>query len=148
MRNIGLHHLSRVKRVHKHPGFHFFIDLLTLVILLAVMIFGPLIIIVFMVWIEQYIHSDGAPNEQVQAVGQWAFIVQIGILLLAAVIIRVRYRILLPPKKKFKETSNVRGSRLRSLKKSQRKRGSTGKLRLRREERMVESLVRVLGRRN
>jgi len=68
-------------------------DLLTLTVLIAVMVFGPLVIIAFVIWIETYIHSDGKPREGVEAVGQWAFIVQIGILLLAVLIIRLRHRI-------------------------------------------------------
>ncbi|OAP64545.1 hypothetical protein AYL99_00517 [Fonsecaea erecta] len=93
MRNIRFHHAAKVTRVHKHPVSRFVIDIITLCFLIGVMIFGPLIIIAFIIWIEGYIHSDGEPNEQIQAVGQWQFIVQIGIVLLAAVILRLRYRV-------------------------------------------------------
>ncbi|EXJ69834.1 uncharacterized protein A1O5_06906 [Cladophialophora psammophila CBS 110553] len=93
IRNIRFRHAAKVTRIHKHPVSHFVIDVLTLCVLLGVMVLGPLIIVAFIIWIESYIHSDGEPNEQVQAVGQWQFIVQIGIVILAAVILRLRYKV-------------------------------------------------------
>ncbi|OQU97017.1 hypothetical protein CLAIMM_03022 [Cladophialophora immunda] len=93
IRTVRLHHAARVTRIHKHPVSRFVIDVITLCVLLGVMLFGPLIIIAFIIWIEGYIHSDGEPNEQVQAVGQWQVIVQIGIVLLAAVVLRLRYKV-------------------------------------------------------
>lgn len=83
--------IKRIHTLHRHPIFHFLIDTTTIAVLIAVMFLGPLTIIAFIVWIEQYIHSDGEPNETIEAVGQWQFIVQIGIVLIAAVILRLRY---------------------------------------------------------
>jgi hypothetical protein len=57
------------------------------------MLLSPLTIIVFIIWIEQYIRTDGSPRESIEAVGQWAFIVQIGIVLVAVLTIRFRYRV-------------------------------------------------------
>lgn len=80
-------------QARKHTTIYFFMDLLTLAVLLNVMISAPLIIIAFIVWIETYIRSDGKPRENFENVGQWTFIVQIGILLLAVLIIRLRHKI-------------------------------------------------------
>ncbi|KIX99401.1 uncharacterized protein Z520_04977 [Fonsecaea multimorphosa CBS 102226] len=93
IRSIRFRHAAKVTRVHKHPVTRFVTDLIALCVLLGVMVIGPVIIIAFIIWIETYIHSDGEPNEQIEAVGQWQFIVQIGIVLLAAVILRLRYKI-------------------------------------------------------
>lgn len=93
IRRIRFHHMSRVKRIHKHPLFHFVMDLVALIVLTASMILGPLTIIAFIVWIEIYIHADGEPNEEPQAVGQWAFVIQVAIVLLAALLLRLRYKV-------------------------------------------------------
>ncbi|KAH0840727.1 integral membrane protein [Fonsecaea pedrosoi] len=93
IRSVKLNQVARITRAHKHPFALCLIDLITLCVLLGAMVFGPLIIIAFIVWIENYINTDGEPSEQVKAVGQWQFIVQIGIILLAAVIIRLRYKV-------------------------------------------------------
>ncbi|KIV86327.1 hypothetical protein PV11_01944 [Exophiala sideris] len=84
---------SETARSVKHPVLCFFNDLNTIVVLLAVMFCGPVVIIAFVVWIERYLHADGQPREGVEAVAQWAFIVQIGVLLVAVIIIRFRHTI-------------------------------------------------------
>lgn len=107
---------SEIARSVKHPVLCFFVDLLTICLLIGVMIFGPLVIIAFVVWIERYLHADGKPREGVEAVGQWTFIVQIGVLLLAVVIIRFRHmlasedeiqRDILLAKQKVAELENI-----------------------------------------
>ncbi|KAL6245313.1 hypothetical protein RBB50_008088 [Rhinocladiella similis] len=79
--------------IRKHPLFLFSLDLLTICVLIAAMLFGPLTVIAFIVWIERYIHQDGTPSESPQAVGQWGITVQLGVVLLAACLLRLKYRI-------------------------------------------------------
>ncbi|KAJ5151624.1 hypothetical protein N7492_009919 [Penicillium capsulatum] len=61
--------------------------------LLFSMIIIPLTVIAFVVWIEWCIHHDGPQQENPQQVGQWSYLVSIGLLLLSAAILMLKYRL-------------------------------------------------------
>ncbi|KAJ9635615.1 uncharacterized protein PV06_02844 [Exophiala oligosperma] len=79
--------------IRQHPLFLFSLDLLVILVLFAAMLFGPLTVIAFIIWIEHYIHQDGAPTESPRAVGQWGITVQLGVVLFAACVLRLKYRV-------------------------------------------------------
>ncbi|KKK15724.1 hypothetical protein P175DRAFT_0471717 [Aspergillus ochraceoroseus IBT 24754] len=56
-------------------------------------IISPFTVIAFIVWIEWYIHHDGASQENPQQVGQWAYLVSIGLLVISAAILKLKYRV-------------------------------------------------------
>ncbi|KAL5358568.1 hypothetical protein BJX96DRAFT_44988 [Aspergillus floccosus] len=69
------------------------IDVILLVAILLSIIISPFTVIAFVVWIEWCIYNDGPAEEHPQQVGQWSYLVSIGLLLLSAVILRLRYRV-------------------------------------------------------
>lgn len=69
------------------------VDVILLAAILLSIIISPLTAIAFVVWIEWYIYNDGPAQENPQQVGQWSYLVSIGLLLLSAVILRLRYRV-------------------------------------------------------
>lgn len=68
-------------------------DLAILFGLLFSMIISPLTIVAFVVWIEWWINNDGPAQENPQQVGQWSYLVSIGLLLLSAAILTLKYRL-------------------------------------------------------
>ncbi|KIW10749.1 hypothetical protein PV08_10048 [Exophiala spinifera] len=90
-------HLPRQRNIttpiRQHPLFLFSIDLLVMLVLIAAMLLGPLTVIAFIIWIERYIHQDGTPTESPQAVGQWGIAVELGVVLVAACVLRLKHRI-------------------------------------------------------
>lgn len=61
--------------------------------LLFSMMISPLTIIAFVIWIEWCIHHDGPQQENPQQVGQWSYLVSIGLLLVSAAILTLKYRL-------------------------------------------------------
>ncbi|KAJ5152645.1 uncharacterized protein N7482_009123 [Penicillium canariense] len=57
------------------------------------MIISPFTIIAFVTWAEWTIYNDGPSQENPQQVGQWAYLVSIGLLLISATILTLKYRI-------------------------------------------------------
>ncbi|RHZ56599.1 uncharacterized protein CDV56_106968 [Aspergillus thermomutatus] len=68
-------------------------DSLLLIGLLLSIIISPLTLIAFVAWIEWYIHNDGPSQENPQQVGQWSYLVSIGLLLISALILRWKYHV-------------------------------------------------------
>lgn len=79
-------------RVFK-AGLRVVADLTILFGLLFSMIISPLTIIAFVVWIEWWISNDGPSQENPQQVGQWSYLVSIGLLFLSAAILTLKYRL-------------------------------------------------------
>lgn len=79
-------------RVFK-AALHVLIDLAILFGLVFSMIISPLTIIAFVVWIEWWINNDGPSQENPQQVGQWASLVSIGLLLVSAAVLTLKYRL-------------------------------------------------------
>jgi hypothetical protein len=48
------------------------------------MVISPLIFIACVICAEKCIHSDGLPNDSARAAGQWGFLVQILVVIVAA----------------------------------------------------------------
>lgn len=69
------------------------IDLTILFALLFSIIISPLTIIAFVVWSEWWINNDGPSQENPQQVGQWASLVSIGLLLVSAAVLTLKYRL-------------------------------------------------------
>ncbi|KAJ5548318.1 hypothetical protein N7513_005552 [Penicillium frequentans] len=61
--------------------------------LLFSMIISPLTIIGFVAYIEWWIHNDGPSQENPQQVGQWSYLVSIGLLVTSAGILTLKYRL-------------------------------------------------------
>lgn len=61
--------------------------------LLFSMIISPLTIIAFVAWSEWWIHTDGPSQENPQQVGQWSYLVSIGLLVISAGILTLKYRL-------------------------------------------------------
>lgn len=72
---------------------HVFADMAILFGILFSMLISPLTVIAFVVWIEWCIFNDGPPEESPQQVGQWSFLVSIGLLALSAGILTLKYRL-------------------------------------------------------
>ncbi|CRG88433.1 hypothetical protein PISL3812_05463 [Talaromyces islandicus] len=72
---------------------HFILDMVVLVGLLFSIIISPLTVIAFVVWIEWYIRNDGPSQESPQQVGQWSYLLSIGLLLISAAILKLKYRL-------------------------------------------------------
>ena len=66
------------------PVLRLLIDVTALIILVAVFLLSPCILVAFICWIEWYIRNDGATNESINQVGQWAPLVSVGIILIAS----------------------------------------------------------------
>ncbi|KAJ5691845.1 hypothetical protein N7462_001268 [Penicillium macrosclerotiorum] len=69
------------------------VDFVILFGLLFSMIVSPFTIIAFVAWIEWTIYNDGPSQENPQQVGQWSYFVSIGLLVLSAGILMLKYRI-------------------------------------------------------
>jgi hypothetical protein len=73
---------------------HFAIDLLTSLVTIPAMVVSPLIFIACVIWVEKCIRSDGLPNDSARAAGQWGFLVQILVVIVAALSVRLlRFRL-------------------------------------------------------
>jgi hypothetical protein len=71
----------------------FLTDLTALISLLLATIFVPITTIVFIVWIEWYIHRDFISDDAPKLVSQWSPVVAIALVLCSALVIRLRYRL-------------------------------------------------------
>lgn len=90
--------------------------LLDITLLLSIwlsMIISPLTVIAFVVWIEWCIQNDGPSQESPQQVGQWSYLVSIGLLLVSAIILRFKYKVSSPEELEL-EVQDLR-DRLRSM---------------------------------
>jgi hypothetical protein len=68
-------------------------DFLILFGLVFSMIISPFTIIAFVAWAEWTIYNDGPAQESPQQVGQWGYLVSIGLLLISAAILTLKYRL-------------------------------------------------------
>jgi hypothetical protein len=57
------------------------------------MIVSPFTIIAFVAWAEWTIYNDGPAQESPRQVGQWSYLVSIGLLLVSAAILTLKYRL-------------------------------------------------------
>lgn len=57
------------------------------------MIISPFTIIAFVAWAEWTIYNDGPAQESPRQVGQWSYLVSIGLLLVSAAILTLKYRL-------------------------------------------------------
>ena len=73
--------------------FRLLIDLSALLMLVAATILIPVTNIVFIVWIEWFIHRDLVSKESFYQVGQWSSLAAISLVLISAVVLRFRYRV-------------------------------------------------------
>ncbi|KAH8694265.1 hypothetical protein BGW36DRAFT_463821 [Talaromyces proteolyticus] len=73
--------------------FRFFGDVAILIGLLFSIIISPFTVIAFVVWIEWYIRNDGPSQESPRQVGQWAYLLSIGLLLISAAVLKMKYRV-------------------------------------------------------
>lgn len=69
----------------------FLIDITALLTLFIAMILTPATIIVFIIWIERYIYHDLVSSEAPQQVGQWGTVVSVVLILISALVLRLRY---------------------------------------------------------
>jgi hypothetical protein len=72
---------------------HLFVDAAILFGILFSMIVSPFTIIAFVVWIEIQIYNDGPEQESPRQVGQWAYPVSLGLLVLSSAILTLKYRL-------------------------------------------------------
>lgn len=70
-----------------------FIDIIALSLLAIAMVVISGTIVVFIVWIEWYIHRDVNSSELPSQVGQWTSSVSIALVLVSAIILRLKYRV-------------------------------------------------------
>lgn len=82
---------SETLRRHIGMFLRFLLDIVALIILFIAMILTPGTIIVFVVWIERYIHRDLISSEAPQQVGQWTSSVSVALVLVSALVLRLRY---------------------------------------------------------
>lgn len=103
--SVAFHALRSPKMVYTH--FHatsnsalrqntwlflrFLIDILALITLFIAMFLTPATIVVFIVWIERYIHHDLVSSEAPQQVGQWGSIASVALILISALVLRLKY---------------------------------------------------------
>ncbi|KAK5947624.1 hypothetical protein PMZ80_001777 [Knufia obscura] len=71
----------------------FLLDIVALLTLFIAMILTPATIIVFVIWIEWYINRDIVSQETPQQIGQWGSVVSIALVLISALVLRMRYKI-------------------------------------------------------
>lgn len=69
----------------------FLIDILALIILFVAMFLTPATIVIFIVWIESYIHHDLVSSEAPQQVGQWGTVASVALILISALVLRLKY---------------------------------------------------------
>lgn len=70
---------------------HFVLDTVALLLLIATIIFIPVINILFIIWIEYYIHRDLVSSDAAYEVGQWSSSVSIGLILVSALVLQLRW---------------------------------------------------------
>ncbi|OJJ50242.1 hypothetical protein ASPZODRAFT_59286 [Penicilliopsis zonata CBS 506.65] len=68
------------------------IDIFILICLIFSVVVSPFTVIAFVIWIEYYIHHDGPNQESPQQIGQWSPLLAIGLLLISAAILKLKYR--------------------------------------------------------
>jgi hypothetical protein len=88
-------------------------DITALLALFLATVFVPLTTIVFIVWIEWYIHRDFISDDAPKLVSQWSPVVAIGLVLCSALILRLRYWI--APRDEIESDINACQSHLEKL---------------------------------
>ncbi|KAJ5550252.1 hypothetical protein N7461_004950 [Penicillium sp. DV-2018c] len=73
--------------------FRLFVDAAILFGILFSLIISPFTIIAFVVWIEIQIWNDGPEQESPRQIGQWAYPVSLGLLVISSAILKLKYRI-------------------------------------------------------
>lgn len=68
-------------------------DFLILFGLVFSMIISPFTIIAFVAWAEWTLYNDGPAQESPRQVGQWSYLVSIGLLLISAAVLTLKYRL-------------------------------------------------------
>ncbi|KAJ5618820.1 hypothetical protein N7510_002804 [Penicillium lagena] len=87
-------HIRRLLTVRFWNAFlHVVVDMMILFGILFSMIVSPFTVIAFVAWIEWCIYNDGPSQEHPQQVGQWAYLVSIGLLVISAGILTLKYRL-------------------------------------------------------
>lgn len=95
---------SHSSRSRQHPAqgrlhekaracLRFLVDAMALTALAVATVFVPLTNVVFIVWIEWFIHRDVIGKETPKQVGQWSSLAAVGLVLCSALVLRARYRI-------------------------------------------------------
>lgn len=69
----------------------FVLDMIALLTLFVAMVLTPMTIVVFIIWIEWYIHHDLVSSEAPQQVGQWGALASVALVLISALVLRLRY---------------------------------------------------------
>lgn len=69
------------------------VDVVFLLILFLGVVVSPFTVVAFVAWIEWYIHNDGPPQEYMEQVGQWSPLIALGLVILSAGILRLKYYI-------------------------------------------------------
>ena len=82
-------HRTRRTKILRYA--RYWTDMLALIVLFVAMILTPVTIIIFVVWIEWYIERDLVSTELPAQVGQWTTSVSIGLVLISALVLRLRY---------------------------------------------------------
>ncbi|KAG8628479.1 hypothetical protein KVT40_004352 [Elsinoe batatas] len=85
---------SQPEKTRRTKAWHllrFGLDVLALTILLIAMVLTPAVIVAFVVFIEWYIHLGFGNGESPREVGQWATSVGVGLVLVSALVLRLRH---------------------------------------------------------
>lgn len=76
------------------PWLHFLANAAMLGGLFFSILISPLTIIAFLIWVELCIYGNGVPEQELpQQVGQWTYLASIGLLLISAAILKLKYRV-------------------------------------------------------
>lgn len=82
----------RTKRTKTMKVVRFYLDLLCVLLLFVAMFLTPATIVIFIIFIEWYIHRDLVSAEAPTQVGQWTTSVSVALILISALFLRARYR--------------------------------------------------------
>ncbi|RMD41766.1 hypothetical protein DV735_g3350, partial [Chaetothyriales sp. CBS 134920] len=101
LRSAIRHPCSTLHKIHHTPqrralinvwkATRFFLDVMALVLLFIAMVITPAVIVIFVVFIEWYIHHDLESQEAPWQVGQWSTLASIALVLVSALVLRLRY---------------------------------------------------------
>ena len=82
----------RTKRTKTMKVVRFYLDFLCVLLLFVAMFLTPATIVIFIIFIEWYIHRDLVSAEAPTQVGQWTTSVSVALILISALFLRARYR--------------------------------------------------------
>lgn len=83
---------SQSKRSIIFKPFVLWLELTSLIVLIASMIISPLVIVGFIVWIEWFLRHDDPPEETASQISQWSPPVAVGLVLVSAIIMKFKFR--------------------------------------------------------